>query len=169
MAVVNPSTQDPLDVRHDTFTVQRDLDAPASAVFAAFADAPIRRRWFRLPGSGDVYEHDFRVGGGELAEGTFRTPDAAPERLAYRSRYLDIVPDRRLVFTYESVVDDVLRWVSLTTILLRTLDDRRSALSWTEQVAFVSRTGDGSADLAHLRGATSLRLNGLEAALEATT
>lgn len=171
-----------LDVRHDTFTLSRRLDAPPSTVFAAFADTALRRRWFRLPGSGATYEHTFGVGGGETAHSTFALPDAVPERLEYRSRYIDVVPDRRIVFVYESTVDDIRRWTSLVTVLLdgdAEPGDTESGdaegvagsteLTWTEQAAFLTRTGDGSADLPHLRGATSLRLNALTVALRSAT
>lgn len=157
-----------LDVRHDTFTVSRTLDVPPRLVFAAFADNVIRRRWFKLPGSGAEYQHDFRVGGGETARSTFTVNDSTPERLEYRSRYIDIVEPWRIVFVYESSVDSVLRWTSLATILIFE-DTRSSVLDWTEQVAFLTRTGDGSADLPHLRGATSLRLNGLAGALDSAS
>jgi uncharacterized protein YndB with AHSA1/START domain len=116
-----------LDVRYDTFVITRGLDAPSAAVFAAFADEQARRRWFRLPGSRAAYRHEFRVDGGEDAHSTFAVPGSAPQRLAYRSRYLDIVADRRIVFAYESIIDD----------------------------------------LPHLRGGTTLRLNGLAAVLAA--
>jgi uncharacterized protein YndB with AHSA1/START domain len=154
-----------LGVRHHTFSVSRSLDAPPPSVLAAFADNSIRRRWFKLPGSGAMYDHDFSVGGGEHAQSTFKVLDSAPERLEYRSRYIQIVADQRIVFVYESSVDDVLRWTSLTTVLL-TEDAGATSLDWTEQVAFLTGTGDGSADLPHLRGATLLRLNGLAAALK---
>jgi len=154
-----------LDVRHDTFTISRRLDAAPAVVFSAFADSGVRRRWFRLPGSGSVHHHEFQVGGGETAHSTFSVLDSVPERLEYRSRYLDIVPDRRIVFVYESTVDGLLRWTSLVTVLLAD-DSGSTLLKWTEQVAFLTRTGDGSADLPHLRGATTLRLNGLAAALD---
>ena len=155
-----------LDVRHDTFVISRGLDAPPAAVFGAFADEQTRRRWFRLPGSGATYRHEFRVDGGEDARSTFPIPDADPEQLAYRSRYLDIVEGRRIVFAYESIVDDVPRWASLVTVLIAAGEEGGSVLTWTEQVAFLARTGDGSADLPHLRGGTALRLNGLAAALK---
>lgn len=155
---------DALDVRHDTFTIERRFDSSPADVFAAFAHEPTRRRWFRLPGSGATYQHEFRVGGGEDAHSTFTLPDAEPERLAYHSHYLDIVADRRIVFAYTSAVDDVTRWVSLVTVLLSD-DDTGCLLTWTEQVTFLTRTGDGSDDFPHLRGGTALRLNGLSAAL----
>jgi uncharacterized protein YndB with AHSA1/START domain len=151
-------------VRHETFTLSRHLSATPGAVFAAFADDAVRRRWFRLPGSGAVYEHVFAVGGGETARSTFAGADAGPERLEYRLHYLDIAPDRRIVYSYETRIDDTVRWAALTTVEL-TGDTEATLLEWTEQVAFLTRTGDGGADLPHLRGGTALRLNGLEAAL----
>lgn len=155
----------PLDVRHDTFTIERRFDAASASVFAAFADEQTRRRWFRLPGSGATYQHEFRVGGGEDATSTFTIPDAASERLAYHSHYLDIAMDRRIVFSYTSTVNDAPRWTALVTVLFAD-DEAGCLLTWTEQVAFLTRAGDGSADFPHLRGGTTLRLNGLAAALQ---
>jgi uncharacterized protein YndB with AHSA1/START domain len=151
-------------VRHDTFTITRHLDVPPGVVFTAFADAAIRRRWFRLPGSGASYTHDFRVGGGETGCSTFTVLDAPPERLEYRSRYIDIVAGHRIVYGYEAIVDDELRWTSLVTVRLDAEPDG-TRLDWVEQATFLRYTDDGSSDLAHLRGATVLRLNGLEGAL----
>jgi uncharacterized protein YndB with AHSA1/START domain len=152
-------------VRHDTFTISRHLDVPPGEVFTAFADTAIRRRWFRLPGSGTSYEHDFRVGSGETASSTFTGLDTAPERLEYRSRYIDIADAHRIVYGYEAIVDGELRWTSLVTVRLDAETDG-TCLEWAEQVAFLRYTGDGSSDLAHLRGASVLRLNGLDAALQ---
>ena len=160
-----PQSDDPsLDVRHDTFTIERRFDAAPASVFAAFADEQTRRLWFRLPGSGATYRHTFGVGGGEDARSTFTIPDAAPELLAYHSHYLDIVASRRIVFSYVSIVDDLPRWTALVTVLLADSEDG-CLLTWTEQVAFLTRTGDGSVDFPHLRGGTALRLNGLDLAL----
>lgn len=153
-----------LDVRHDTFTIERRFDVALASVFAAFSDEQTRRRWFRLPGSGATYHHEFRVGGGEDATSTFTIPDAAPERLSYHSHYLDIVVDQRIVFAYTSTVNDVPRWTALVTILFAD-DETACRLTWTEQVAFLTRTADGSTDFPHLRGAATLRLNGLGAVL----
>ena len=151
-------------VLHDTFTISRHLEAPPAEVFAAFADDAIRRRWFRLPGSGASYEHDFRAGGGETGRSTFTGLNTAPERLEYRSRYVDIVEPERIVYAYEAAVDDEPRWASLVTVRLDA-DTAGTRLEWTEQVTFLRYAGDGSEDLAHLRGGGMLRLNGLEAAL----
>ncbi|HKU10783.1 MAG TPA: SRPBCC domain-containing protein [Sinomonas sp.] len=164
VTVSDSTPDDVLNVRHDTFTLGRELNADPSAVFAAFADSGIRRRWFSLPGSEATYHHEFRVGGGETASSTFSAGESAPENLNYRSRYIDIVANRRIVFTYESLIDGVLRWTSLVTVLIEE-GPSSTRLTWTEQVVFLARTGDGSADLPHLRGGTALRLNGLASAI----
>src|SRR5437868_6857215 len=87
---------------HGSFSHSRNLAAPPSAVFAAYADLAVRRRWFRIPGAPEAAHHglDFRVGGGEVARGSF-APAGVSETIEYRSRFSEIVPDERLVFTYE--------------------------------------------------------------------
>jgi uncharacterized protein YndB with AHSA1/START domain len=155
------------DVRHETFSITRSIEFERAASFAAFADDRVRRRWFRLPGTGATYHHDFRVGGGEDARSTFVTLDGPAEELRNSSRYLDIVPDERIVFAYRAIVDDVTRWASLVTVMFADDETGGSTLTWTEQVAFLTHTGDGSGDLPHLRTGTSLRLNGLSEAIRA--
>ncbi|MFD8542462.1 SRPBCC domain-containing protein [Streptomyces sp. NPDC059649] len=153
-------------VRHETFTIGFPLAAPPSAVFEAFADTPVRRRWFKLPGRHVSYHHDFTVNGGETASSVFTVPDARPERLAYASRYLDITPGARIVYAYTSSVDDVPRWASLVTVELHP-EAEGTHLRWTEQAAFLIPSAEPEHDFPHLRGATRLRLNGLAAALAA--
>ena len=65
----------PNATRHDSFTLARHLDAPPAAVFAVFADTELWRKWFRMPGSAASYEHDFQVGGLDLAQSAFTHPD----------------------------------------------------------------------------------------------
>ena len=153
-------------VRHETFVEARHLDADPPAVFSSFADPIILRRWFKLPGVGATYEQDFRVGGVERARSTVHLLDGTQERLEYRSHYLHLVPDHQIVYGYEALVDDLLCWTSLVTVQLDA-DQDGTRLNWTEQVAYLVFTGDGSVDLPHLRGAIRLRLNGLPSALAA--
>jgi uncharacterized protein YndB with AHSA1/START domain len=163
-------------MRHDTLILTRTLPADPAAVYAAFADDAIRRRWIRMPGSGASYEHDFRVGGGENARASFTTLDSPTEHLENQSHYLELVDDQRLVFAYRAVVDGLVRWASLVTVELALAGAGDHAavagvdsptpmsthLTWTEQVALlVASDGDGDADLAHLRGGIQLRLNAL--------
>lgn len=155
---------DPAWTRHEWFTLTRVFDATAAEVFALFADTGRWRRWFRMPGRDATYHHDFRVGGGDHAQSTFTHPDGRLESLENRATYIDIDRDRRVVFSYASAVDGVARWASLVTVELHPAESG-TELSWTEQIAFVTATGDGADDLPHLRGAIQLRLNALGMAL----
>ncbi|MFJ9950926.1 SRPBCC domain-containing protein [Kitasatospora sp. NPDC091207] len=143
-----------------------DFSAPPERVFAAFAEPALRTRWFRLPGSSKNATHalDFRVGGSEVAANLFVSGDIE-ERLEYRSRFHDIVPDERIVYVYEAHVDGLRRWVSLVTVELAA-EGGGSRLDWNEQFAYLVLSGDGTQDTAHLRGGTRLLLNGLSGVVE---
>ncbi|MFY1635592.1 hypothetical protein ACN27F_20345 [Solwaraspora sp. WMMB335] len=78
---------------------------------------------------------------------------------------LDTADAHRIVYSYEAVVDGELRWISLVTVRLEAETDG-TRLERTEQVTFLRYAGDGSTDLAHLRGGRVLQLNGLDAALQ---
>ena len=54
----------------------------------------------------------------------------------YDATYYDIVPDQRLVYTYEMYADDVRISVSLATIEF-VKDGDRTALTWTEQGVYL--------------------------------
>ncbi|MET9293609.1 SRPBCC domain-containing protein [Streptomyces sp. NPDC003077] len=153
-------------VVHGSFSLPVDFSVSPAQVFAAFAEPALRTRWFRLPGSSKTAQHqlDFRVGGGELARNVFISL-GIEEHLEYRSRFIDIVPDKRIVFSYETHVDGLRRWVSLVTIEL-SAQSPGARLDWTEQYAYLVLTGDGSQDVAHLRGSTQLLLNGLSRVVE---
>ncbi len=157
-------TFDQPHTRHDSFTLTRVYSAAPADVFALFEETAKWRRWFRMPGREATYDHEFRVGSGDTATSVFVHTDGRTERLENRSDYLHIEPDRRIVYAYASAVDDVTRWVSLVTVELQVAQSG-TELTWTEQVAFVTATGDGSHDLPHLRGAIQLRLNALGIAL----
>ncbi len=157
-------------VRHHTFTVSRELDAPPPTVFRVFSEDELRLLWFRLPGRGAQYSLDFRVGGEEHAEATFAPLEGPTEQVTNRSRWVDIVPGRRVVQWYEASLNDTRMWTALLTVELYELPgengaESRTLLDWTEQVAFLNYRGDGGVDLQHLRGATGLRLNGLAKAV----
>ncbi len=152
-----------------SFIVTRRVAASSGRVFAAFADLSVRQRWFRIPGKPGTGQHelDFRVGGGEIVRGTF-TPVDVPEQIEYRSRFLDIIPDERFVYTYELLLDERLRSVSLASIELVS-DGTETLITFTEQFAFLSYTGDGHDDVAERKGGTLLQLNGLQTVVEGSS
>ncbi|WP_261565202.1 SRPBCC domain-containing protein [Frankia gtarii] len=150
---------------HGSCTLSRDLAVPPGRVFAAFSDLALRQRWFRIPSEPGTAHHelDFRVSGCEIARGTF-APSGVPEQIEYRSEFLDIVPDERIVFTYTIMLDGHRRSVSLVTVELAA-EGSGTRVTRTEQYVFLVLTGDGQVDVAHLEGSMRLQFNGLESAV----
>ncbi|MBI2245227.1 MAG: SRPBCC domain-containing protein [Nocardioides sp.] len=90
---------------HAGFTLTRDYPVPVDRVWAAFAEEDQKRAWF---GEGDAYEagewaFDFRIGGQDVAEGSFH--DGPVSR--YVATYTDIVEQIRIVTTYDMWLDGV--------------------------------------------------------------
>ncbi|MEW5847597.1 MAG: SRPBCC family protein [Myxococcota bacterium] len=83
---------------HATFSVERTYPARAARVFAAFSDAAKKRRWF-AEGEGfhvDEYTNDFRVGGHEFSRFRFKDGPSVTNDTVY----LDIIDEKRIVFSY---------------------------------------------------------------------
>jgi uncharacterized protein YndB with AHSA1/START domain len=82
-------------VEHATFVVERTNHTSPDRAFAAWSDPEAKARWF--DGAEGEFELDFRVGGRERRRGTL------PDRRAYtfQALYQDLVPARRIVFTYD--------------------------------------------------------------------
>jgi uncharacterized protein YndB with AHSA1/START domain len=132
-------------VVHSTFTIDRTYDAPPARVFAAFANEATKRRWF-VDGHGttaDEFSVDFRVGGAEKSRFRFvgGVPGGPPEgtRMGNDTTYLDIVPDRRIVFAYTMTVGEHRMSASLATVEL-TASGKGTLLTFTEQAAFFERS-----------------------------
>jgi uncharacterized protein YndB with AHSA1/START domain len=144
-------------VNYNTFRIERTYPASPMHVFAAFSNSDAKARWMsgEHEPSADVVntaEFDFRVGGHERFE--FAEEDG--RAMSYDARYYDIVPDRRIVYSYEMYADGDRISVSVATIeFLR--DAAGTNLSWTEQGVYL----DGL-DQPELReGGTSWMLDNL--------
>jgi uncharacterized protein YndB with AHSA1/START domain len=148
-------------VLHDTFTIARTYPATPSRVFGAFASQEAKSIWGDTgdlePGdAGDAQtEFDFRIGGRERFGFKYQGTT-----YRYEALYYEIVPDERIVYSYEMYADDTRISVSVATIEFSKTDDG-AALTWTEQGAFLD--GFDGPDASQLRSeGTAEMLDGLE-------
>ncbi|MCD9199771.1 SRPBCC domain-containing protein [Aeromicrobium wangtongii] len=117
---------------HATFVVERDYAAPLERVWAAFADADVKRQWFGGPEFTDVeFSEDFRVGGTAIDNGTI-----GGHRSEFRASYTDIVEHERIVYTYDMWADGVHASTSISTIVLEPTDTG-THLTITEQGVYL--------------------------------
>jgi uncharacterized protein YndB with AHSA1/START domain len=128
-----------MSVTHATFTLERTYDAAPARVFAAFADPEQKAAWFAGPPEWPLaaFEVDFRVGGREMNRGG---PKDGPMH-SFDALYYDIVPDERIVYSYEMHLDDKRISVSLATIELAPAADG-TRLTLTEQGAYLDDFDD---------------------------
>ena len=147
-------------VIHDTFEIERTYPASVSRVFAAFTSKEAKEAWgdtgdLSEPGAdaGDT-EFDFRIGGHERFgfgyQGTSYRYDAC---------YYDIVPDQRIIYSYEMYADDARISVSVATICFAATTEG-TALTWTEQGAYLDGF-DGDEAPQFRREGTAEMLDGL--------
>jgi len=130
----------PRSAVHSTFVIERRFSAPVERVFAAWADAEKKRRWFACHDDWSTVEYqlDFRVDG---TERNVVLTDAGVEH-RFAARFFDIVANQRIVYAYDMFVGDVRFSVSLVTVVFeRTL--AATTVTFTEQVVFLDGHGDG--------------------------
>jgi uncharacterized protein YndB with AHSA1/START domain len=125
--VASPESE-PVRTSHRTTTqrksdrelvITRTFDAPARLVFEAWTTPELLRQWWVPKSSGATLlscEQDVRVGGRYRLE--FAHPDAAAP-MAFFGRYLEVVPNARLVWTNDESTDG-----AVTTVTFEEHDGR---------------------------------------------
>lgn len=145
-----------MSVTHSTFSLERTYGASPARVFSAFADPEQKAAWFAGPPEWPLaaFEVDFRIGGREINRGG---PKDGPMH-SFEALYYDIVPDQRIVYSYEMHLNDKRISVSLATIELAPAADG-TRLTLTEQGAYLDDFDDpklretGTSDLLEALGA----------------
>lgn len=125
--------------KHATFTIERTFAAAPARVFAAYADVKSKVRWFGGPEDWEKsnLELDFKVGGRESVSGG---APGGPIHY-YDAIYQDIVPDERIVLTYEMHLDKTRISVSLGTTEFKPAG-AGTRLVYTEQAVFLDGYDD---------------------------
>lgn len=99
-------------IAHGSFTVVRNYKHAPSKVYSAWSNPEFKRQWFGSPNPDkpkDVF--DFRVGGRE-----FNEAEMGGDTYVFDVTYRDIVPDNRIIYTYEMLKNGQRISVSLATV-----------------------------------------------------
>jgi uncharacterized protein YndB with AHSA1/START domain len=143
---------------HDTFVIDRHFKVSPSRVFQAFADPAAKAKWFGDPETKREDEKfEFREGGQE----TLTTIIGDGTRYGFVATYTDIVPDERIVYTYEMSLNGQRISVSVVTVEVRPGRDGGTDFVVTEQGVYL----DGLDNPAQRRAGTEHLLDALEASL----
>ncbi|WP_068878212.1 MULTISPECIES: SRPBCC family protein [unclassified Phenylobacterium] len=120
-------------VAHTSFTIVRDMAASPAEVFRAWADPEAKRRWTGChPEMTREHHLDFRPGGLEINRMT--GPDGAV--FLVEARFIEILPDQRIIYAYDYRVGDQRTSASLVTVEFDP-GGRGTKMAFTEQVAFL--------------------------------
>ncbi|RWB51287.1 SRPBCC family protein [Mesorhizobium sp.] len=147
-------------VVHSTFVIERVYPAAPEKVYFALSDPAAKKRWFVDPDNPQPNRHemDFRVGGKEVNAGC----PSDGQMHFYNAVYQDIVPNRRIVYSYELLFGETRVSVSLATIEF-IAEGKGTRLILTEQGAFF----DGHDKPGTREHGTGELLDALGAALQA--
>src|SRR5271165_1987402 len=147
-------------VVHAVFTLERTYDAPVERVYRALSDEATKAKWFGgEEGQWRQIERsmDFRVGGRERVKGRWQGGVVS----TFDAIYHDIVPNERIVYSYEMRLDSKKISVSLATMQINSAGPGRATLKVTEQGAFL----DGYDDAGSREQGTGFLLDELGASL----
>lgn len=113
--------------KHSTFVIERVYKHTPSKVFSAWAEKATKAGWFA-----GAEEFDFRVGGREFNRGG---PPGGPF-FTFDACYQEIVPDRRIVYTYTLDMAETRISVSVTTVEFKP-EQNGTRLIYTEQGVYL--------------------------------
>jgi uncharacterized protein YndB with AHSA1/START domain len=153
-------------VVHAMFSIERSYKAPPPQVFHALTDPAAKARWF---GGGDAYTTlegvmDVRPGGRECVKGRWENGMVS----AFDAIYFDVIPNERLVYSYEMSLDTRKISISLATMELWP-EGAGTRLVVTEQGAFLDGYDDGGSTIKGTMSrqhGTAMLLDRLGASLE---
>jgi uncharacterized protein YndB with AHSA1/START domain len=149
-------------VVHATFDLERTYDAPVARVWKALTDLSAKQKWFAgTPSKWQLLERqmDVRIGGREILKGRWEGGSVT----TFDAVYHDVIPNGRLVYSYQMFIDDRKISVSLATLQLEA-QGSGTTLKVTEQGAFL----DGYDDAGSREHGTGLLLDALGASLQAS-
>jgi uncharacterized protein YndB with AHSA1/START domain len=118
---------------HDTFTLERTFDTSLARLYEAWADPAIKNQWFGGHEGWTEIErkNDFRIGGVDISHGRHVS--------GFESRFVGtyhvIVPNERIVLTYDLLVDGAMLSVTLATAAFAA-KGRSAQLTYTEQSVY---------------------------------
>ena len=121
-------------ITHGSFTLERRWKTTPARVYKALSDEATKQKWFNPPETWGKDEHhmDFRVGGIETSVGG---PVGGAVH-SFMAIYQDIVPNERIIYSYDMHLDDVRISVSLTSFEIKP-DGDHTILVMTEHGAFL--------------------------------
>lgn len=127
-------------VLHTSFDIDRHFRASPRNVFKAWTDPDAKRRWSDCHAdlSDTEYRLDFRPGGSERLRVVY--PDGSVQLV--QKHYFDIVPNARIIFGYDILLDERRLSVSLVTVQFEP-SAQGTRMLYHEQVCYL----DGHQDL----------------------
>jgi uncharacterized protein YndB with AHSA1/START domain len=126
---------------HSIFTIERSYPVTPARVFAAWSSQEAKARWFVGPDEWKKSDHvlDFRVGGKEHLSGG---PKGGTVH-RFDATYQDIIPNERIIYSYDMHLDDAKISVSLATIEFKA-EGTGTKMILTEQGVFIDGYDDSS-------------------------
>lgn len=125
-------------VTHGTFVIERSYSATPERVFGAFSDPAKKRRWMVEGKSNEAqtFEMDFRVGGTERSSYRMGANSPLPGTvISNETKYMDIVPNRRIVIAYTMSMGER-RFSSSQATFELVPSEKGTDLIFTEQGAY---------------------------------